>query len=244
MTTQSPFETTRLPDLPPTQRLVIRARGGLLRLRRWAPGVLIGLGLALLLWGLLTLLQPSPTAARPLLPAADVRAQAAPTPPIVVPTAAAVAKAVPAPITVAASWAPGGADAGAVELVPGQVQLVETYQGWGRFRSAHMDGELWAPLAELAPALDAAQLLAAPEIAPTATPAPPPPPAPVQQQPAVVAAPAEAAPMNPIDGAGELVLMVDEPGRQVYQLVQPVEATPFPTPYYDDGGRTGGSWDD
>lgn len=66
-------------------------------------------------------------------------------------------------------WAPGGDAAGSVALVA-PVLLVERYQGWGRFRTAHMASDLWAPLGDLSPALDAAALAAAPEIAPTAVP--------------------------------------------------------------------------
>jgi hypothetical protein len=126
-------------------------------------------------------------------------------------------------------------------MLDGPLVLIEQYQGWGRFRLPHMAQDLWAPIAQLAPALTAEQLAAAPEIAPTAslaTPAPPP------SAPVIVAVPPPPADLHLVDGAGTLVQVVNEPGRSVYEIVQPPEATPFPTPYYGEGGRTGGSWDD
>lgn len=219
MTLPSPFETTRLPDLPPTQRLHIHSRSWLLFLRRVFPGILIGIGLTMLVVIAIVAFWPPPARAA-LLPTGDgaAVAGAAPTPAIIVPTA------VPSPsVTLAAYWAPGGAPAGTFTL-EGSVQLVETYRGWGRFRSAHMAQDLWAPIAELAPVLTTAQLAVAPEIAPTPMPTIPPPAA------APVIAPAVAPPAAaPVPNSGAAPATVEEPapqpGRALVELAPTSSAT-------------------
>ena len=239
MPTQSPFQTSRLPDLPPTQRLQLQARSSLIFLRRVYPGILIGFGLALLVWSLTVLARPVPPAARvELLPTTDLRiAQFVATPALLVPAKAAM------PVhVVTAAWSPDGQTYGTI-AIDGQVELIEQYRGWGRFRTAHMTQDLWAPIAQLAPVLNMAQLITAPEIAPTSAPtsaptqsAPPP------AVPVLVEAPAPE--LSAVPPEGQMVTLIDEPGLLVEQLVQAVGATPFPTPYMAPGGSTGGSWDD
>lgn len=242
MSRQSPFETTRLPDLPPTARLKLTVGRWSSFLRRVYPGILIGAGLCLLLWCAALLFTPAPARPAPVFIGERAQLLSAPTPALVVPTATALPS-----VTVSASWSPGGPTYGTITL-DSTVQLVETYRGWARFRTAHMTTDLWAPLAELAPVLDRAQLAVAPEIAPTAAPLPPPPPR--QPDPVQFAAPIsqpatqEVSDLQPVPPEGGEVVLRDEPGRFEAIYVQPIWATPFPTPYFGPRGGGGGSWDD
>lgn len=242
MSRQSPFQTTRLPDLPPTARLKLAAGRWSAFLLRVYPGILIGAGLCLLLRCAALLFTSPPAHPAPVFTGERAQLLSAPTPALAVPTAAALPSA-----TVSASWSPGGPTYGTITL-DGTVQIVETYRGWARFRTAHMATDLWAPLAELAPVLDRAQLAVAPEIAPTAASLPPPPPH--QPAPVPVAAPVsqpatqEASDLNPVPPEGGEVVLSDEPGHLDVIYVQPIWATPFPTPYFGPRGGSGGSWDD
>lgn len=242
MSPQNPFQTTRLPDLPPTTRLKLGAGRLSSFLLRVYPGILIGVGLSLLVWSASLLFTPASGRPAPIYASQRAQPLHSPTPAIVVPAATA-----PPSVTLTASWSPGGPAYGTITLDTA-VQLVETYRGWGRFRTAYMAADLWAPLAELAPVIDRAQLAVAPEIAPTAAPLPPS--SPRQPAPVQVAAPVsqpatqEVSELNPVPPEGGEVVLRDEPGRLEVLYIQPVGATPFPTPYFGPRRGSGGSWDD
>lgn len=241
---ESPFATTRLPDLPPTTRLQVQARGWAAWWRLAWPALLVGAGLALALAGLAWAFSPAAAQPRALLMTA-APATVAPTPSLAAPItvaarAAQVAPPAPAP-RVVAYWGPGGEAYGEVELA-GAVDIVEQYRGWARFRTPHLAQDLWAPReALLGIGLDE-RLALAPEIAPTALPATATP-APIY----VAAPPADLVAIPPtapvISEAGNIVL---EDTAERYVVVRPTAAgaPPAPTAGWGQNGGGGGGWDD
>jgi hypothetical protein len=160
VTNDSPFATTRLPDLPPETRRQIIMRAWQVRARRSWPALLIGAGLAVIAGGILEVTRPVPAQALPVA----VEATATPTLGVVLPTAT------PA-LYILAYHAPAGPVAGEVLLDPIAIRVLEQYQGWARFEVPGYTGPLWAPITALYGPVSAAALAAAPEIAATPLPA-------------------------------------------------------------------------
>ncbi|NJM06810.1 hypothetical protein HC891_12430 [Candidatus Gracilibacteria bacterium] len=161
VTNDSPFATTRLPDLPPETRRQIIIRNWQRRARRSWPALLIGAGIAVVAGGILEFTRPTPAQA---LPVAAVEVMATPTLGVALPTAT-------PQVYVLAYHAPAGPVAGEVLLDPVAVRVLEQYQGWARFEVPGYSSPLWAPITALYGPVSAAALAAAPEIAATPLPA-------------------------------------------------------------------------
>jgi hypothetical protein len=143
----------------------------------------------------------------------------------------------PAP-QIVAFWAPEGGVYGAIVL-EGDITILEQYRGWARFRTSYMAAALWAPVAALQGAVPAAQIAAAPEIAPTALPTSVSAPAPIIV--AASAATQATAPAAPTTDAQGMIVLENTADRYVAVAATPPGATAEPERWGRIGGG-GGSW--
>lgn len=157
-------ETQPLHAAPPTARLTPRPW-----IDRWRPSIesllIIGAaaGITIVITALVMLFRSAPAAT----PEPILYVVAAPTP------ALAVANVARQEQAIVAHHAPEGAIAGVVLVVEGEeIEVIEQYRGWIRFRTPHMEPgtSAWALASDLVGLVDGARLAAAPEIAPTAQP--------------------------------------------------------------------------